>query len=52
MLEKLKLEHPEYLVREEMTSQCEGKITDSASRYGMFLMCASKIECLSKYLPV
>ena len=52
VLEKLKLEHPEYLVREEMTSQCEGKITDSASRYGMFLMCASKIECLSKYLPV
>lgn len=51
VLEKLKNEHPEFIVREEISGECHGKITDSGSRYGAFLMRADSIEELEKYLP-
>lgn len=51
VLEKLKKEHPEFIVREEISGECHGKITDSGSRYGAFLMRADSIEELEKYLP-
>ena len=51
VLRKLKKEHPEYIVREELAEKCVGEITDSASRYGAFLMSASSIEELESYLP-
>mgnify|MGYP004595045343 FL=1 len=51
VLEKLKKEHPEFIVREEISGECHGEITDSGSRYGAFLMRADSIEELEKYLP-
>ena len=53
MLENLRREHPEYIVREEISedSKCDGEIIDSGSRYGAFLMKADCIEDLEKYLP-
>lgn len=50
-LEKLKKEHPEYIVREEISDEDQGEITDSSSRYGAFLMKASSMEELQDYLP-
>lgn len=52
LLEKLKTEHPEYLVREEVNGDGTGDITDSSSRYGMFLMKAPTEAELQAYLPV
>ena len=52
ILGKLKAEHPEYLVREEVNGDATGDITDSSSRYGMFLMKASTLNELQPYLPV
>lgn len=51
ILEKLRLEHPEYIVREEISEASGGEITDSASRYGAFLMTAASMEELVPYLP-
>lgn len=52
VLEKLKAEHPDYLVREEVNGDGTGDITDSSSRYGMFLMKAPNASDLQAYLPV
>ncbi len=49
--EKLKKEHPEYIVREEISDEDQGEITDSSNRYGAFLMKASNLEELQNYLP-
>lgn len=51
ILESLRQEHPEYIVGEEVTGECEGEITDSSGRYGAFLMRADRMEDLEKYLP-
>lgn len=51
VLERLKKEHPEFIVREEISGECQGEITDSGSRYGAFLMRAGSIEDLENYLP-
>lgn len=51
VLKRLKKEHPEFIVREEISEECHGEITDSGSRYGAFLMRADSIEELEKYLP-
>ncbi len=51
VLERLKKEHPEFIVREEVSGECQGEITDSGSRYGAFLMRAESIEDLKNYLP-
>ena len=51
VLDKLKAEHPEYLVREEINGDGTEEITDSSSRYGMFLMKAPTVENLAAYLP-
>ena len=52
ILNKLKIEHPEYLVRTEGTEEGTDDIVDSSSRYGAFLMKASSYEDLKKYLPL
>lgn len=51
VLQTIKEEHPEYLLSEEVQDTLEGEITDSASRYGVYLLrsdCNGEIE---KYLP-
>lgn len=50
-LAKLKEEHPEYLVREDINRDCHRQIVDSSTRYGYFLMHADHAEALEEYLP-
>lgn len=50
VLEKLKKEHPEYLVSWE-ARPCKGEVTDSSTRFGYFLMKADSVEALKRYLP-
>lgn len=51
VLRKVKKEHPEYIIREEISGDSSKKIVDSSSRYGAFLMQASEISKLENYLP-
>lgn len=51
ILDSLRQEHPEYIVREEVTDMCGGEISDSSGRYGAFLMRAERLEELERYLP-
>ena len=50
-LEHLKREHPELLVDAAMWSSMDRAITDSASRYGYFMMRADTAAALTPYLP-
>ena len=47
---KLLAEHPEYLIRAEISEE-EGEVTDSSSRHGYFLFAADRREELLPYLP-
>lgn len=49
--EKLKTEHPEMLVEEDIHEITNADVTDSSSRFGMFLMKADSIDDLAEYLP-
>lgn len=51
VLERLKKEHPEYLIREDVQPIGEEKVSDSSSRYGYYLMSADRAESLMPYLP-
>lgn len=48
---KLKKEHPEYIVRENIPKNMKGNVTDSSTRFGYYLMWAESFEELEKYLP-
>lgn len=50
VLEKIKKEHPDYLIYSEI-HECEGEITDSASRYGMYLISAEHYGDIEEYMP-
>lgn len=49
--ERLKAEHPEMLVEEDIHEITNADVTDSSSRFGMFLMKADSIDDLVEYLP-
>lgn len=51
VLNTIKKEHPEYLVTEDVQDVLEGEITDSSTRYGMYLMKADSADSLIPYLP-
>lgn len=51
VLERLKREHPEYLVREDNMHPISGEVADSSARFGAYLMCADSAEALLPYLP-
>lgn len=51
VLQKIKKEHPEYLVREARNRQMQGEITDSSTRFGAYLLKAASLEALREYLP-
>lgn len=51
-LNKLKAEHPEYLIEEDVHEITDEKVTDSGSRFGYFMFAADKQEDLEAYLPV
>ena len=48
---RLKEEHPEYLVREEIQEITDAPVTDSSARFGAFLMAAPEPVDLEPYLP-
>lgn len=50
VLNRLRKEHPEYLVMSEV-HPCVGAVTDSSNRFGYFLMRADTKEKLIPYLP-
>lgn len=50
-LERLKCEHPEYLVREDNMQPVCGEVADSSARFGAYLMCAPTVDALLPYLP-
>lgn len=50
-LEKLKKEHPEYLIREEIKELMNEEVLDSSSRFGYYLMSADSAEELIPYMP-
>ena len=50
--QRLKAEHPEWLIREDIKPIAEDKlVTDSSNRYGYFLMCSEQAEQLMPYMP-
>lgn len=48
---KVKSEHPEMIVAEDINEITDSDVTDSASRFGMFLMKADSIDELIEYMP-
>lgn len=52
VLEKIKSEHPEYLVKEVFWRHTQGQVTDSSTRFGFYLLRAQDICELEAYLPV
>ena len=51
VLDRLKAEHPEYLIRAEIQEISDTPVTDSGSRFGTFLMAAPETADLMPYLP-
>lgn len=51
VLEALRAQHPEYLLEADVQPVHEGKVTDSAGRFGYYLMHAARAEQLAPYLP-
>lgn len=51
-LNRIKSEHPECIVKEDIQEITEGEVTDSSTRFGYYLMRAEKIGILDPYLPV
>lgn len=51
-LNKLKAEHPEYLIEEDVHEITDEKVTDSGSRFGYFMFAAEQLEQIEAYLPI
>lgn len=51
VLQKIKKEHPEYIIREERNGKIQGEVTDSSTRFGAYLLKAETLELLQAYLP-
>lgn len=49
--ERVRREHPEYLVYEDIREPDSSIVTDSSARFGAFLMAAPSVENLIPYLP-
>ena len=51
-MEKIKNDHPECIVEVELQEITEGKVTDSSTRFGYYLLRAEEEGILEQYLPV
>ena len=51
ILDRIKRQRPEILVRYEVSDNTLEAVRDSSSRHGYFLMCASSFEDIRAYLP-
>ena len=50
-LERMKAEHPEILVEEDIKHVTDEKVTDSGSRFGYYLFASENREWVETYLP-
>lgn len=50
--EKVKKEHPEYVLEVMISPDCESEITDSSTRHGYFIMKAADVKDLIPYMPI
>lgn len=48
---KIQEEHPEIIVRQDVTKQFDHKVVDSSSRFGYYLLQSDDAELLRKYMP-
>lgn len=51
VLKRLKTEHPDFLIREDVQQLNDTSVTDSSTRFGCFLMAAPAAKDLMPYLP-
>lgn len=51
VLGKIKLDHPEYLIKEVFWRNIQGQVTDSSTRFGFYLLKAPDVNKLKPYLP-
>lgn len=51
VLNKIKTEHPEYIVDEDIKPITDECVTDSSSRFGYYLLAADSVDDLLPYLP-
>ena len=51
VLEQIKKENPQFIVREEIHPLSSNQITDSSSRHGYYLLRSEKVQDIMKYLP-
>lgn len=51
VFQKIQKEHPEIIVRQNMTEQFDHEVVDSGSRFGYYLLQNSNVELLKKYMP-
>lgn len=52
VLNRIKDEHPECVVREDVKEVTEGEVTDSSTRFGYYLLRSDEKGVLEQYLPV
>lgn len=48
---KIQEEHPEIIVRQDVTEQFDHEVVDSGSRFGYYLLQSDDAELLRKYMP-
>lgn len=51
VLTKIKRKHPEWIVREDVNTAFDHPVTDSATRFGYYLLQANNASLLCKYMP-
>ena len=51
VLNRIKKEHLECIVREDIQKVTEVEVTDSSTRFGYYLLCSNEVGVLEKYLP-
>lgn len=50
-LQKIREEHPEIIVRQDIPERFDHKVVDSGSRFGYYLLQSDDAELLRKYMP-
>lgn len=51
VLNKIKANHPDYIVKEEVNEIIDTEVTDSSGRFGYYIMTAERLEQIEDYLP-
>ena len=51
LYDRLKKEHPEYIVEYNIDDDLSGDVTDSSTRFGYYIMQAASMNDVVAYLP-